>query len=193
MPEFGANGAVTGGLREPPRDYAGYEKPKIRRVILACFLCGIAASISVALVAGLGAFAFSTVMAVLDMQPPQFEQASGLMAGMLVAVMMAAFNWYLFFIVLPVTWLVLGLSLGRFPHRGIARAAPYYRWGVIWGAVLVGGTTGTVGFMMQPSAGAGALVTGLLIGATAGLVCAGLFRLIVRPAKQIAQVQADVF
>ena len=51
MAKFGPNGAAIGsGESVSDRDYAlTDEKPKIRRVLLACFLCGICASISVAI------------------------------------------------------------------------------------------------------------------------------------------------
>ena len=166
MPDFGPNGAV---VAESTRDYAvADEKPKIRRVALACFLCSLAASIAVALIAALAAFLFTSIAAAIGAPPSQFGQQDGFMAGAFIAVMMAAFNWYLFYIVVPVTWLVLSFSIGRFPRRAIARPGPYYRWGAIWGAVLVGGTTGFFGLAMEAGSGLGALVTGAAIGAAAG-------------------------
>ncbi|MEQ8556878.1 MAG: hypothetical protein RIB03_01040 [Henriciella sp.] len=194
MVDFGPNGTVYYAGTNPARDYAaGDEKPRIKRVALACFLCGICACICVALIAAMLAFVFSTLTSLAGAQPAQFAERGGFMMGAFVAVMMAAFNWYLFFIVIPVTWLVLALSIGRFPRRGITRPAPYYRWGAIWGALLVGGTTGFFGASMQQDGFFGALLTGGLIGALAGLVCASLFLAIVRPKQQISDLATDVF
>ena len=193
MPESGSNGLSFDSGPGTVRDYGSSEKPRIRRVLLATFLCGIAASVSVALIAAVIAFSFSSVLGVLGIQPAQFGREDGFMTGAFLAVMMAAFNWYLFYIVVPVTWVVLLLSIGLFPRRGITRHMPYYRWGTIWGAVLVGGTTGLFGLIMQNGAAFGALTTGLAIGALGGLACASLFLAIVRPQQQVTRIETDVF
>lgn len=195
MPEFGPNGTISAATSSPVRDYAveDGETPRIRRVALACFLCGVAASITVSLIAALLAFVFGSIMSIAGTPPSQFGSNDGFMAGAFIAVMMAAFNWYLFYIVVPITWLVLFLSIGIFPRRGIRDHGPYYRWGAIWGGLLVGGTTGLVGGGMAGTAAFGAFVIGGLIGAIAGLICASLFLAIVRPKRQILDIVTDVF
>ncbi len=173
-------------------------KPNLKRIGLASFLCGVAACVTVSLIAILIAFVYFQISAVSASQSAMNNAMSngGLLGGAGMATVMAAFNWYVGYITIPVAWLVLGLSLGRFPRRGIIRAAPYYRWGAIWGAILVGTTssiaTGLVAGWQVLSI-IGALGTGLFIGAVAGCVCGWLFRAIVRPGEQINNLQVDVF
>lgn len=194
MTEFGPNGAVMARDSVPGRDYAhGDARPRIKRVLLACFLCGICASISVALIAAFVAFGFSSVTTLIGLQPASIERDSGFMTGAFLAVMISAFNWMMFYAVVPITWLVLAFSIGRFPRRGIIRPLPYYRWGVIWGALLVALPTSLFSASMDGAAVAGAMLTGGAIGATAGLVCASLFLAIVRPESQVRQIATDVF
>lgn len=107
--------------------------------------------------------------------------------------LLAAYNFFLFFITVPAAWLALGLSIGRFPYRGIVARKPYVRWATIWGAILVGGTTGLFGFLSGPLHGLGALFSGVLIGASAGAVCGLLFYAIVKPANQLSDVDVSVF
>lgn len=194
MPEFGPNGTVIREATTGPRGYGdSTERPKVRRVLLATFLCGVCASITVALIAALMAFIFTSALGVLGLQVSQLGDDGGFLAGSILAVMMAAFNWYLFFIVVPVTWVVLLLSIGLFPRRGITQSQPYYRWGGIWGLLLVGGTTGAFGLAMHNGAALGAFLTGSFIGGLAGLACASLFLAIVRPQQQVRDIATDVF
>ncbi|MEM5517038.1 hypothetical protein WNY37_08745 [Henriciella sp. AS95] len=195
MTEFGTNGAIVGTRDERNDDYRADRdgRIRIRRVALACFLCGIAASITVALVAAVIAFTFGSVMSIAGMQTSQFGSGNGFMAGAFIAIMIAGFNWYLFYIVVPITWIVLFFSIGLFPRRGIRKHGPYYRWGAIWGGLLVGGTTGLVGGGMPGPATLGAFLSGGLIGAIAGLICAALFLAIVRPKQQLPDIATDVF
>lgn len=196
MAEFGENGVVRGpSSAELARAYSSAERPKMRNILLACFLCGIAASILVALIAAAIAFVFSSVFTITGQANGQLLSDGGFYSGAFVAVMMAAFNWYLFYIVVPITWIVLLLSIGRFPRRGIRDARAYYRWGGIWGAILVGGTTAIFGGAMSgfSSAAIGAGLTGIFIGGLAGVICAALFLAIVRPERQIADIATDVF
>lgn len=194
MAEAGSNGTVTNSGVTPVRDYASSgEKPKIRRVLLACFLCGVCAPVAVALIAAAIAFSFTSATAALGLPPSQFGERGGFMTGAFLAVMVAGFNWMLFYIVIPVTWIILFLSIGRFPGRGITRPLPYYRWGVIWGALLVATPTSLFGLSVDGSGFLGALATGLAIGLLAGLICASLFLAIVRPQQQVQQIATDVF
>lgn len=193
MAQFGPNGTVAAPVAETSRDYAGEDRPRIKRVILASFLCSIAAPVSVTLIAVLIAFCFSTAAGILGVAPSRFTEAEGIMSGAFVAVMVSAFNLLLFYIVIPVTWLVLAFSIGTFPRRGISHYAPYYRWASIWGGCLVGAPTLFFGLTMGNGAWIGALATGMGIGALAGLVCAALFLAIVRPRNQITTIATDDF
>lgn len=194
MVTFGENGRVLESDAGGTRAY-GTARPrkKLRHVALATMLCTVAASITVALLAGITAFIAGLVFSLVGVSPAQIEDGGGFFGGSFIALMVAAFNWFVFYIVLPVTLVVLSLSLGLFPGRGITRPAVYYRWAAIWGAILVGGPTGAIGFSASLEAGAGAALTGLALGAVSGLICARLFLAIVRPARQVGAAAADVF
>ena len=193
MPEFGPNGVVIDNKPSEPAAYANRTRPRIRRVVLAVLLCGVAASIIVALIGAVVAVAFNIIASFLGFSPAGFSSGRGFMAGGFIAVMMACFNWFVFYIVIPLTWLVLAVSIGRFPARGISRHTAYYRWGGIWGALLVGLPTGFFGVTMSASAGWGAVLTGGTIGAISGLICAALFLAVVRPRQQMTDNVTDVF
>ena len=194
MAKIGPNGTVLAADTSPARDYlADHDRPRVRRVLLATFLCGICASISVTMIAAGLAFSFSSATALFGATPFEMGERDEFMSGAIMAVMMAGFNWIVFYVVLPVTWVALALSIGMFPRRGIVRSRPYYRWGAIWGALLVGTPTAIFGISGGAATLVGALVTGLSIGLLAGLVCAALFLAIVRPRQQVSQITADVF
>ncbi len=207
MVQFGPNGTVTGSASassSAPSSYSVPTKGKLKRVALACFLCGVAACISVAIIAVVVFFTYSTIVSVTGLSGNAFSVGQGFLGGASIALGMSAMNWYFFYITIPAAWLALGLSIGRLPRRGITNAAPYYRWGVIWGAILVGATTTffsiTLGGGFDPSFNratpsfiAGASLTGLAVGAVAGALCGGLFLAIVRPAEQVRRIQVDVF
>lgn len=195
MTEFGPNGSVIS--QSPPK--TGYTIPtqvKFKRVGLASFLCGVAACISVALIGLAIIFLYTQVWVMLTGHPNDAFDSQGLLSGAGMAVMMSAMNWYVGYFTIPAAWLALGLSLGRFPKRQILTKGPYLRWGGIWGAILVGGTTTVFSAIFggtEISVIIGALLTGSTIGAIAGLVCGWLFLTIVRPAEQVSQVRVDVF
>ena len=200
MARFGENGAVTAKQVEPSvvTSYS-IAKPKLKRVALACFLCGVAACVSVALVAFAIGFGVSVIDGLVGFDDIMFK-GDGFWSGAGLALLLSAMNWWFFYVTVPIAWLVLGLSLGRFPRRGIIHPLPYYRWGSIWGAILVGSTClffsganlfgrsgGDITFTI------GAAFGGTLIGAIAGLACGWLFLAIVKPAEQVKQINVDVF
>ena len=111
----------------------------------------------------------------------------------MLALMFCAFNWFVFYAVVPVTWLVLAFSIGRFPKRGIGAPAAYLRWGAIWGALLAGGISSLFTLNISVSAWLGGLITAGAVGALAGIICGQIFIMIVRPARQLADKTADVF
>lgn len=195
MVTFGENGRVDLTGQAKQRAYSqARNRPKIRRVAIATILCTLAASILVALLAGILAFVGAMVLRIVGLTPTSAGNSEGFLGGASIALMMAALNWFVFYIVLPVTLVVFSLSLGLFPSRGIGAPAVYYRWGAIWGAILVGGTTGFFGFALSAAAGFGALLTGGTIGILAGLICARLFLIIVQPARQLDEAMtAEVF
>lgn len=178
---------------EDGRGYNDTATPRIRRVTFALIICTIAASILVALLAGAVMFVAGVVLDLLGRSPDLSGSEPGFLAGAYMALMIAALNWFMFYIVLPVTLIVFSLSLGRFPRRGITSKRSYERWGVIWGSLLVGGTTGFLALFMGDAAALGSLVTGAALGAIAGLICARLFLTIVRPAKQLSEIDTEVF
>ena len=200
MVQFGENGVVSAPRIEPSA-MANYSvaKPKLKRVALACFLCGVAACVSVALVAFAIGFGVSVIGGIVGLDDIRFN-GDGFWSGAGLALLLSAMNWWFFYITVPAAWLVLGLSIGRFPRRGVTRPLPYYRWASIWGAILVGCTClffsganlfgrsgGDITFTV------GAAFGGTLIGAIAGLACGWLFLAIVKPAEQVRQINVDVF
>lgn len=195
MAEFGASSTITG-----PLTYAPATKPEIKRVALATLLCGPAASIGVALISAVIIFIYSVLNDALGIDINiGGADSGGFGFGLAIAVLGGAFNWYFFYLTVPAAWLALGFSIGRFPRRGISEARPYYRWGGIWGAVLVGSVTMIAAGLFGSDDGQsvvsaiGGLIGGAAIGALAGVLCAVLFRMIVRPEQQMETVDADVF
>lgn len=178
-------------------DYSVPTKSKFKRIGLASFLCGIGACISVALIGIIFLFFGFQTADLLGRDASLLFGESGFLMGIGMAVVMSAMNWYFGYFTIPVAAIVLAFSLGRFPRRGIAYPGPYYRWGAIWGAILVGGTTGIAAYFIANDghgiAALGAFLTGAVIGALAGLICGAIFRGIVRPTEQVRQIQVDVF
>lgn len=195
MVEFGDNGSVTADAST-----AGYTvstKTKFKRIGLASFLCGIGACFSVALIGVMLLFIGFQTAALFGQDAGLIFGDEGFLQGVSMAVFMSAMNWYFGYFTIPAAAIVLAFSLGRFPRRGITYPAPYYRWGAIWGAILVGGTTAIASYFIPSEArelaSFGALLTGATIGATAGMICGAIFRGIVRPAEQVRKIQVDVF
>ncbi len=184
----------------PSAAQAGYSVPsktKIKRVGLASFLCGVGACFSVALIGVILLFLTFQIADLFGSDASLLFAEGSLRQGVAQAVIMAAMNWYFGYFTVPAAAIVLALSLGRFPRRGIISPVPYYRWGAIWGGILVGSTTGIASFFIpsdtQSLAAISAFFTGGAIGALAGLLCGAIFRGIVRPAEQVRQIQVDVF
>ncbi len=172
--------------------YAVSPRPKrVKRIRLALFLSSLAACLSVTLIGaiGLGFVAMVSGASGLSLELGQRSFPSGLMVGL----QLASLNFFLFFITIPAAALALGLSIGRMPYRGITVQRSYARWGGIWGAILVGVTTGFFGAISGPASGLGALLSGGIVGLLAGAGCGLLFHAIVRPARQISDVDVNVF
>lgn len=181
---------------EPPAQpaYATAPRPRrVKRVKLALFLSALAACLLVSLIGLIGVGIFDSALRVTGGGMSRAASQGGLSGGAVLATQLSAFNFILFFITVPAAALALGFSIARFPGRGITARKPYLRWGAIWGAVLVGLTTGIFGLMADMAAGFGAFITGGLIGALSGAVCGVLFHAIVRPARQLSQEDISVF
>ena len=201
MVEFGPNGSVIGPAPnagpDPNSGYTVATNTKIRRIGLASALCGIGACFLVALIGVILLFLGIQTADLFGQDADMIFGTSGFLQGIGMAVLMSAMNWYFGYFTIPGAARARGVSIGRFPARGITDPAPYYRWGAIWGAILVGGTT-AIASAFIPSEGErmvilGAAVGGGLIGAAAGFICGGIFRGIVRPAEQVQRIQVDVF
>ena len=194
MTDFGPNSAVLERTHEASsRSYGADPRTKVRRVLLAVFLCGIAASILVALIAGIILFGVSFVLDVNGSTSYSLSSGDGFLAGGFLALMFCALNWFVFYSVLPVTWLVLAFSIGRLPRRGIGAPVAYLRWGGIWGGLLAGGISSLFTLNISLTAWLGGLITGGAVGVLAGVICGWLFIIIVRPARQLAHHTEDVF
>jgi len=195
MVQFGENGRVY------PQDaraaYAVPTQTKFKRIGLASFLCGIGACFCVALIGVILLFLGIQIADLFGNDASIVFGENGFRQGIGMAVLMSAMNWYFGYFTIPAAALVLAFSLGRFPRRGITHALPYYRWGAIWGAILVGGTTGIASYFIlnedQAVTALSAFITGAAIGGAAGIICGAIFRGIVRPAEQVRQIQVDVF
>lgn len=182
----------------PGPDLPSYAGPaarrSFRRIKLALFLSSMAACLLVTLI---GVVCTRILMLAMGISGAAANygllSGSSLMGGVSGAFQLASYNFLLFFINVPAAWLALGLSIGRLPYRGILHRKPYIRWGSIWGAILVGGTTGFFGTLSSIPSGIGALIGGAFIGAIAGALCGLLFYAIVKPANQLADVDVDVF
>jgi hypothetical protein len=189
IPNASANAPVSG--------YAVPTNTKFKRIGLASFLCGIGACFSVALIGVILLFLGVQIAGLFGSEASIVFGENGFRQGIGMAVLMSAMNWYFGYFTIPAAALVLLFSLGRFPKRGITHSAPYYRWGAIWGALLVGGTTGIASYFIPSDAkeitALGACLTGAAIGAVGGLICGAIFRGIVRPAEQVRKIQVDVF
>ena len=200
MAEFGPNGSVISPAAEaeaPSNTYMVDTKAKIRRVGLASILCSIGACFLVALIGVILLFFGFQTADLFGQDIDMLFGSSTFLEGVGMAVLMSAMNWYFGYFTIPGAALALAFSIGRFPRRRITDPAPYYRWGAIWGAILVGGTTATASAFI-PTEGQlmtviGAGLSGALIGALAGTICGGIFRGIVRPAEQVQRIQVDVF
>ena len=179
-------------------DLPGYAGPvarrRFRRIKLGLLLSSMAACFCVTLLGVVCTLLLSRALGVADA-----SQNYGLLGektflgGVMMGSQLSSYNFILFFITVPAAWLALGFSLGRFPYRGITGQNAYLRWGMVWGAILVGGTTGGFGLLIAPVFALGALIAGGLIGTAAGAVCGFLFYAIVKPANQLADVDVGVF
>lgn len=174
--------------------YAVTARPRrIKRVKLALFLSSMAACVTVAIV-GFLLMALSFTVIGLAGQTPGLAVGTGdFRGGALLAAQLSAMNFILFFITVPAAALALGFSIGRFPYRGISSLKSYLRWGAIWGAILVGGTTFVFGWFGGAASAMGALLCGGVIGAIAGAFCGYLFHAIVQPARQLTELDVSVF
>ncbi|MEM7329723.1 MAG: hypothetical protein AAF437_13355 [Pseudomonadota bacterium] len=199
MVEFGPNGSVSASVGPNDTAHASYTVPtiaKFKRIGLASFLCGMAACIMVTLIGAILLFLGFQVSSAFGQDAGLIFSNQGILQGIGFATLMAAMNWYFAYFTVPAAWIAIALSLGRFPRRGIVHPLPYYRWGAIWGSLLVGGTTGIACFFlsdMNMGAATSGFTTGAVIGAIAGFGCGAIFRGIVRPAEQVKQIRVDVF
>lgn len=181
-----------------PAELPSYAGPaarrSFRRIKLGLFLSSMAACLFVTLI---GIVCTRILMLAMGISGAAMNygmlSGGGFLGGVSGAFQLASYNFLLFFINVPAAWLALGLSIGRLPYRGIVHRPPFIRWGSIWGAILVGGTTGFFGALSSISSGIGAFIGGVFIGAIAGALCGLLFYAIVKPANQLADVDVDVF
>ncbi|KCZ53471.1 hypothetical protein [Hyphomonas chukchiensis] len=187
-----SNQSATPASLPTPAYADGSLRTHIKRVKLGLFLSSLAACLGVSVIGGLMLGFVHILLGVFGMNATQPFQST-LTSGIVTGLQLAALNFVLFLVTVPAAWLALGLSIGRMPHRRIAARAPYIRWGAIWGAILVGGTTFAFGLIESIQTGIGALLSGASVGALAGVGCGFLFYAIVRPAEQLRDVDISVF
>ncbi|MEQ9434614.1 hypothetical protein [Hyphomonas sp.] len=178
----------------PVPSYAGpVQTRRFRRIKTGLLLASLAACLGVTLLGAVSTGLLSMLGGLSGAAMNPGLRDDGFMSGMYGGMQLATYNFILFFITVPAAWLALGLSIGRLPYRGIVRRIPYVRWGSIWGAILVGSTTGLFGLIGGVMSGLGALLSGGMIGAIAGTGCGLLFHAIVKPANQLSDVDVNVF
>jgi hypothetical protein len=173
--------------------YATTPRPKrVKRIRLALLISSFAACLSVTLM-GFVLGGFLQLVAGIAGLNPLGVGTPGFLGGAQMALQLASLNFFLFFITVPAAALALGLSIGRFPHRGITALKPYLRWGAIWGVILVGGTTFGFGWFGGAASAFGSLMAGGSVGLMAGAFCGFLVHAIVAPEKQLSDVDLTVF
>ena len=173
--------------------YATTPRPRrVKRIRLSIFVASVAACFSVTLMGLLFGGLMQLAFGILGLGGLGIGE-TGFISGARMAMSLATFNFILFFITVPAAAMALGLSVGRFPQRGITALAPYMRWGTIWGAVLVGATTFGFGLFGGAAAAAGALVAGGAIGGLAGAFCGFLVHRIIAPARQLTEMDVSIF
>ncbi len=173
--------------------YATTPRPKrVKRIRLALLVSSFAACVSVTLMGYIFLGLMELAFGILGWSGLAIGQ-TGFLSGVQTGLQLAALNFFLFFITVPAAALALGLSIGRMPHRGITALPPYLRWGAIWGAILVGGTTFLFGWFGGAASAAGALIAGGAVGGIAGGFCGFLLHRIVAPARQLTDVDLNVF
>lgn len=179
---------------DPLPIYAAAAQPRrIKRVKLALFLSSMAACVAVAILGFILMTASFLLIGLAGQTPGLIVGTGDFRGGALLAAQLSAMNFILFFITVPAAALALGLSIGRFPSRGISALPSYLRWGAVWGGVLVGGTTFAFGMLGGPASGAGGLLCGAAIGGLAGAFCGFLFHAIVQPGRQLTEMDVSVF
>ena len=165
---------------------------RVKRVRLALLAASFAACLSVTLMGFIFMGMMELAFGILGRNGVAAGQR-GFMGGVEMALQLSSFNFILFFITVPAAAVVLGLSIGRFPYRGVTAPMPYLRWGAIWGGILVGGTTFLFGWFGGLASALGALMCGGVIGALAGTFCGFLFHAIIQPARQLTEMDVSVF
>jgi len=182
-----------GSVDELLPTYATTPRPKrVKRIRLALLVSSFAACFSVTLIGIVFGGLMTLTFGVLGAGGLGLGQ-SGFVGGVMLALTLASYNFILFFITVPAAALALGLSVGRFPHKGITHRKPYLRWGAIWGAILVGGTTFGFGWFGGAASAFGSLMAGGSVGLMAGAFCGFLVHAIVAPEKQLSDVDLTVF
>lgn len=182
-------------MTDDPRSYTtGALRPgKVERLWLGLTLSAVAACVSVTLVSLTISFFLFLVVDAFGLEAA-FDMGGGAYSGVTYALILGIFNFLIFFINVPVTLLTMYFTIGRLARRRVASMRPYLIWASALGSMLVGVTTGVLGsFGAGLGQLAGAALTGLLIGALAGLFCGFLFYKIVRPQEQAFDRSADVF
>ena len=178
----------------PVPSYAGpVQTRRFKRIKTGLLLASLAACLGVTLLGAVCTGLSSMMGGLFGAAMNSGLRNDGFISGIYGGMQLATYNFILFFITVPAAWLALGLSIGRMPYRGIVRRTPYVRWGSIWGAILVGSTTGIFGLIGGVISGLGALLSGGMIGAVAGAGCGLLFHAIVKPANQLSDVDVNVF
>lgn len=180
-------------MTDTPLSPLNPDRPPVRRIALGVLLTSLAACLIVTIEGAIGLGVLFLVNTLLGGESTSTLFDTGPLAGVSVALFLCAANILAFLITVPVIALVMSLSLGLMPRRGIVRRAPYLRWAAIWGAIITASVTAFFAGNIDAKTLPGALVTGALIGALAGFLCGHIFFSIVRPDRQLRRVDTSVF
>ncbi len=157
---------------------------------LGLFAASLTACISVALI-GLG---FTMLLNIAGLGSTYgYESQSPIIGGIAVAAMLSMMNFVLFFITVPAAFFGLALTLGIKPYSPNVRRFSYFREAALVGGFLVGLVSGLFGLAENLQTSAVAALSGGLIGALSGLVCAKVYLIIVKPEKLGQGIDPDIF
>lgn len=194
------SGAASGDYREVQARSGSYVVPldaKLKRLWLASFLGALAAIVLVTL-AGLAlGLGINSLFKLISSDWLSLDGNGIIASGFSAAMLACIFNWYFFWISVPVTTLILRFALGHLPWHGRTDAAPYLLRGAIIGALLVAAPCALAGYVISQSSfdTAGdqtraltaltAAGFGAMVGAACGTAVGATWRMIVRPQSQL--------
>lgn len=166
-----------------------FEPPLLRRAHLAVFFGAIIACASVAIIGMLGLWIWSIVSG--GGSAPTYQSALDasyvFLSTLAATIFISAFNWYLFFVVIPISWIAIGfLSVIFKAEKRPQPARKFYLAGISATtlAIFLVSITGLLPYAATDYllvAVCGAAVAALAVGIPAGFLTMFAYRVILRP------------